>query len=78
MPFNSYPYFVFWPWRCWGSGCWKTALTGGGCSCSGLLRLYAWWRADFLLLLCGSTLVNYALGCRSSGAACSTRIGARF
>ena len=23
---------------------------------------YAWWRADFLLLLLGSTLVNFLLG----------------
>ncbi|MDE2492478.1 MAG: MBOAT family protein [Alphaproteobacteria bacterium] len=64
MPFNSYPYIVFiiivvlaflglerrFPWA-------KRAfllLVSYG--------FYAWWRADFVLLLVGSTIVNYALG----------------
>ena len=64
MPFNSYPYLVFmvvvvgaflllegrFPWA-------KRAFL--------LLvsyAFYAWWRADFILLLIGSTIVNYAVG----------------
>jgi alginate O-acetyltransferase complex protein AlgI len=64
MPFNSYPYIVFilavvlaflalearFPWA-------KRAF---------LLLIsyafYAWWRSDFVLLLVGSTIVNYAIG----------------
>jgi D-alanyl-lipoteichoic acid acyltransferase DltB (MBOAT superfamily) len=64
MPFNSYPYLVFiivvvlvflfleerLPWA-------KRAfllLVSYG--------FYAWWRADFILLVVGSTIVNYAVG----------------
>ncbi|MGA7713890.1 MAG: MBOAT family O-acyltransferase [Rhizomicrobium sp.] len=64
MPFNSYPYLVFlilvvlaflllegrFPWA-------KRAfllLVSYG--------FYAWWRADFILLVVGSTIVNYAVG----------------
>ncbi len=64
MPFNSYPYIAFllvvvlafvvlegrFPWA-------KRAfllLVSYG--------FYAWWRADFVLLLVGSTIVNYAIG----------------
>ncbi len=64
MPFNSYPYIAFivvvvvaflilegrFPWA-------KRAfllLVSYG--------FYAWWRADFVLLLVGSTIVNYAVG----------------
>ena len=64
MPFNSYPYLVFiivivlaflvlekrFPWA-------KRAfllLVSYG--------FYAWWRVDFIALLVGSTIINYALG----------------
>ena len=64
MPFNSYPYFLFLAVAVLGFRLLESrALTGRRI----LLLLasyafYAWWRADFLLLLCGSTLVNYTLG----------------
>lgn len=64
MPFNSYPYFVFLAAAVLGFR-WleKTALTGRRVFLLlASYAFYAWWRADFLLLLCGSTLVNYALG----------------
>jgi alginate O-acetyltransferase complex protein AlgI len=64
MPFNSYPYLVFiivvvfvflllekrWP----GAKRAFLLLVSYG--------FYAWWRADFILLLMGSTIVNYAIG----------------
>jgi len=63
MPFNSYPYFVFLAAVVLGfRGLEKTALTGRRVFLLlASYAFYAWWRADFLLLLCGSTLVNYAL-----------------
>jgi alginate O-acetyltransferase complex protein AlgI len=64
MPFNSYPYFVFLAVTVLGFR-WleKSALTGRRVFLLlASYAFYAWWRADFLLLLCGSTLVNYALG----------------
>ncbi len=64
MPFNSYPYFVFLAVAVLGfplAG--KSALTGRRVFLLlASYAFYAWWRADFLALLCGSTLVNYALG----------------
>jgi alginate O-acetyltransferase complex protein AlgI len=64
MPFNSYPYFLFLAvvvlaFRLLES----RALTGRRVLLlAASYAFYAWWRADFLLLLCGSTLVNFALG----------------
>src|SRR3569623_350889 len=64
MPFNSYPYFVFLAVAVLG---FRLLEKGAPTGRRVFLLLasyafYAWWRADFLLLLCGSTLVNYALG----------------
>ena len=64
MPFNSYPYFVFLAVTVLGF----RLLEKGAPTGRRLFLLlasygfYAWWRTDFLLLLCGSTLVNYAIG----------------
>jgi len=65
MPFNSYPYFLFLALTVIGFRLLeKTAPTGRRVFLLlASYAFYAWWRADFLLLLCGSTLVNYALGC---------------
>ena len=64
MPFNSYPYFVFLAAVVLGFRLLeKSALTGRRVFLLlASYAFYAWWQADFLLLLCGSTLVNYALG----------------
>jgi len=64
MPFNSYPYFVFLAVAVLGFRLLeKSALTGRRVFLLlASYAFYAWWRADFLFLLCGSTLVNYALG----------------
>jgi alginate O-acetyltransferase complex protein AlgI len=64
MPFNSYPYFVFLAVAVIGFR-WleNRALTGRRVFLLlASYAFYAWWRADFLVLLAGSTLVNYALG----------------
>src|SRR6201992_1247161 len=64
MPFYSYPYFVFLAVVVLGFR-WleKSALTGRRVFLLlASYAFYAWWRGDFLALLCGSTLVNYALG----------------
>ena len=64
MPFNSYPYLVFlilvvlgflllerrFPWA---RRVFLLLVSYG---------FYAWWRADFMLLVVGSTIVNYAMG----------------
>jgi len=65
MPFNSYPYFVFLAVAVLG---FRLLEKGAPTGRRVFLLLasyafYAWWRADFLVLLCGSTLVNYAIGC---------------
>jgi alginate O-acetyltransferase complex protein AlgI len=64
MPFNSYPYFVFLAVAVLGFRLLeKDALTARRVFLLlASYAFYAWWRADFLLLLAGSTLVNYALG----------------
>ena len=64
MPFNSYPYFVFLAVAVVAFRLLETrALTGRRVFLLlASYAFYAWWRADFLLLLAGSTLVNYALG----------------
>jgi alginate O-acetyltransferase complex protein AlgI len=64
MPFNSYPYFLFLGLAVLVFRLLETrALTGRRVFLLlASYAFYAWWRADFLLLLCGSTLVNYALG----------------
>src|ERR1700743_3454200 len=64
MPFNSYPYFVFLAVAVVG---FRLLEKGAPTARRVFLLLasyafYAWWRADFLVLLAGSTLVNYALG----------------
>jgi len=64
MPFNSYPYFVFLAVAVLG---FRLLEKGAPIGRRVFLLLasyafYAWWRADFLLLLCGSTLVNYGIG----------------
>ena len=64
MPFNSYPYFVFLAAAVLGF----RLLERHGPTGRRVFLLvmsygfYAWWRADFLLLLLGSTLVNFLLG----------------
>ena len=65
MPFNSYPYFLFLALTVVGFRLLeKTAPTGRRVFLLlASYAFYAWWRADFLVLLCGSTLVNYAIGC---------------
>ena len=65
MPFNSYPYFLFLAAAVLGFRLLEKAAPTGRRVFLLLASyaFYAWWRADFLLLLCGSTLVNYALGC---------------
>src|SRR5678816_2409552 len=65
MPFNSYPYFLFLALTVLG---FRLLEKGAPTGRRVFLLLasyafYAWWRADFLVLLCGSTLVNYAVGC---------------
>ncbi|HYS46921.1 MAG TPA: MBOAT family O-acyltransferase [Rhizomicrobium sp.] len=64
MPFNSYPYFVFLAAVVVGFRLLeKSAPTGRRVFLLlASYAFYAWWRADFLLLLCGSTLVNYGIG----------------
>jgi len=64
MPFNSYPYFVFLAVAVLGFRLLEqNALTARRVFLLlASYAFYAWWRADFLLLLAGSTLVNYALG----------------
>ena len=64
MPFNSYPYFLFLAVAMLGFRLLeKRALTGRRVFLLlASYAFYAWWRADFLVLLCGSTLVNYAIG----------------
>jgi alginate O-acetyltransferase complex protein AlgI len=64
MPFNSYPYFVFLAAAVLGFRLLeRRAQTGRRVFVLlASYAFYAWWRADFLLLLAGSTLVNYALG----------------
>src|ERR1700742_3465237 len=64
MPFNSYPYFVFLAVAVLG---FRLLQSQGATGRRIFLLLmsygfYAWWRADFLLLLLGSTLVNFLLG----------------
>ena len=65
MPFNSSPYFLFLAVAVLGFRLLeKTAPTGRRVFLLlASYAFYAWWRADFLLLLCGSTLVNDAIGC---------------
>jgi alginate O-acetyltransferase complex protein AlgI len=64
MPFNSYPYFVFLAVVVVGFRLLeKNAATGRRVFLLlASYAFYAWWRADFLVLLAGSTLANYALG----------------
>src|SRR5882757_7720441 len=64
MPFNSYPYFVFLAVAVLGFRLLeKNTLTGRRVFLLlASYAFYAWWRTDFLLLLCGSTLVNYLIG----------------
>lgn len=64
MPFNSYPYFLFLALAVLGFRLLE-ARTSVGRKIFLLLAsygFYAWWRADFLLLLLGSTIVNFVLG----------------
>jgi alginate O-acetyltransferase complex protein AlgI len=64
MPFNSYPYFVFLAVAVLGF----RLLERRGPTGQRIFLLvmsygfYAWWRADFLLLLLGSTLANFLMG----------------
>ncbi len=64
MPFNSYPYFIFLAAAVLGFRLLeRNALTARRVFLLlASYAFYAWWRADFLLLLAGSTLVNFALG----------------
>ncbi|MGZ6006107.1 MAG: MBOAT family O-acyltransferase [Rhizomicrobium sp.] len=64
MPFNSYPYLVFLVVVVLGFALiedrWPAFRRIFLILAS--YAFYAWWRVDFLFLLIGSTLVNYALG----------------
>ncbi|MEY4706998.1 MAG: hypothetical protein RJB58_721 [Pseudomonadota bacterium] len=64
MPFNSYPYFIFLAAAVLGYWLLENrSLTGRRVFLLlASYAFYAWWRADFLLLLMGSTLINYMLG----------------
>ena len=64
MPFNSYPYFLFLAAAVLGYRLLESrTLTGRRVFLLlASYAFYAWWRADFLLLLMGSTLVNYMIG----------------
>lgn len=64
MPFNSYPYFVFLAVAVVGFRLLERNAPVGRRVFLLLASyaFYAWWRADFLILLCGSTLVNYVIG----------------
>jgi alginate O-acetyltransferase complex protein AlgI len=64
MPFNSYPYFVFLAVAVLGFRLLERRGPTGRRIFLLLMSygFYAWWRADFLLLLLGSTLVNFLLG----------------
>ena len=64
MPFNSYPYFVFLAVAVLGFRLLETRGPTGRRIFLLVMSygFYAWWRADFLLLLLGSTLVNFLLG----------------
>ena len=64
MPFNSYPYFIFLALAVLGYRLLEQrSLTGRRVFLLAASdAFYAWWRADFRLLLMGSTLVNYMLG----------------
>src|ERR1700710_1454961 len=64
MPFNSYPYFAFLVLAVVGFRLLeKSAPTGRRVFLLlASYAFYAWWRADFLVLLCGSTLVNFLIG----------------
>ena len=64
MPFNSYPYFIFLAAAVLGYWLLENrTLTGRRVFLLlASYAFYAWWRADFLLLLMGSTLVNYMIG----------------
>lgn len=64
MPFNSYPYLAFLVVVVLGfrliESQWPAARRAFLVLAS--YAFYAWWRVDFLTLLIGSTLVNYAFG----------------
>jgi alginate O-acetyltransferase complex protein AlgI len=64
MPFNSYPYFAFLVLVVLGFRLLeKSAPTGRRVFLLlASYAFYAWWRADFLALLCGSTMVNFLIG----------------
>ena len=64
MPFNSYPYFLFLAVAVLGFRLLEDRAPAGRRIFLLLASygFYAWWRADFLLLLCGSTLVNFLIG----------------
>src|SRR3954470_2639570 len=64
MPFNSYPYFVFLAVAVIGFRLLEARALRGRRVFLLLASyaFYAWWRGGFLFFLCGSTLVNYALG----------------
>src|ERR1700755_933367 len=64
MPFNSYPYFIFLAVAVIGFRLLeKNAVTARRVFLLlASYAFYAWWRADFLLLLAGSTAVNYLIG----------------
>ena len=64
MPFNSYPYFVFLAAAVLAFRLLENSAPTGRRVCLLLASyvFYAWWRTDFLLLLVGSTAVNYLIG----------------
>jgi len=64
MPFNSYPYFAFLVLVVLGFRLLEKSAPVGRRVFLLLASyaFYAWWRADFLALLCGSTMVNFLIG----------------
>lgn len=64
MIFSSYPYLIFLACVVIASRFLEARLPGLRRTflLVASLVFYAWWRADFLLLLLGSTIVNFAIG----------------
>jgi D-alanyl-lipoteichoic acid acyltransferase DltB (MBOAT superfamily) len=64
MPFNSYPYFIFLAVAVLGYRLLESRAPAGRRVFLLLASyaFYAWWRAEFLALLIGSTVINYMLG----------------
>src|SRR5436190_16875668 len=64
MPFNSYPYIAFLTLAICAFLLLEARLPSMRRAFLLLLSyiFYAWWRTDFIALVVGSTIVNYAIG----------------